>query len=126
MEKELPSYITVWNQCLSIIQDTVSSEVFSTIFEPINAVSLEKKQLTLELPSLWYKEILEEQYVDLLRTAIRKLLGNDAKLRYRVLMERGKTPDQNSSITISSTSRKAVKNPLMMPPLRFRVDSCAR
>ena len=80
MEKELPSYTTVWSQCLEIIRDTVSPEVYSTIFEPINAVSLDKKQLTLELPSLWYKEILEEQYVDLLRTAIRKLLGNDAKL----------------------------------------------
>ena len=117
MEKELPSYTTVWNQCLEIIRDTVSQEVYSTIFEPINAVSLDRKQLTLELPSLWYKEILEEQYVDLLRTAIRKLLGNDAKLRYKVLMERGKTPEQNSSVTIPSTSRKAVKNPLMMPPL---------
>jgi chromosomal replication initiator protein len=102
---------------LEIIKDTVSPEVFATIFEPINAVSLENNMLTLELPSLWYKEILEEQYVDLLRTAIRKLLGNDAKLRYKVLMERGQNPSQNASITISSASRKAVKNPLMMPPL---------
>ena len=117
MEKEIPSTISVWESCLEIIRDTVSPEVFATIFEPINAVSLENKMLTLELPSLWYKEILEEQYVDLLRTAIRKLLGNDAKLRYKVLMERGQSPAQNASITISSTSRKAVKNPLMMPPL---------
>ncbi len=117
MEKEIPSHIPIWNQCLEIIKDTVSPEVYSTIFEPINAVSLDNKQLTLELPSLWYKEILEEQYVDLLRTAIRKLLGKDAKLRYKVLMERGQNATQNASITISSTSRKAVKNPLMMPPL---------
>ena len=117
MEKELPTYTTVWNQCLEIIRDTVSPEVFSTIFEPINAVALDNKLLTLELPSLWYKEILEEQYVALLRTAIRKLLGNDAKLRYKVLVERGKNPTQNTSITIASSGRKDVKNPPMMPPL---------
>ena len=117
MEKEISSHTNVWNQCLEIIRDTVSPEVYVTIFEPINAVSLENKQLTIELPSLWYKEILEEQYVDLLRSSIRKLLGNDAKLRYKVLVERGKTPEQTSAITISSSPRKAVKNPLMMPPL---------
>ena len=117
MEKEIPSYTTVWNQCLEIIRDTVSPEVYSMIFEPINAVSLDDKLLTIELPSLWYKEILEEQYVDLLRSSIRKLLGNDAKLRYKVLVERGKTPAQTSSITISSSPRKSVKNPPMMPPL---------
>ena len=41
MEKELPTYTTVWNQCLEIIRDTVSPEVFSTIFEPINAVEFD-------------------------------------------------------------------------------------
>ena len=117
MEKELPSHTNVWNQCLEIIRDTVSPEVYVTIFEPINSVSLDNKMLTIELPSLWYKEILEEQYVDLLRSSIRKLLGNDAKLRYKVLVERGQTPDQTSTITIPSSPRKAVKNPLMMPPL---------
>ena len=63
MEKELPSYTTVWEQCLDIIRDTVSSEVFSTIFEPINAVSLDKKQLTLELPSLWIGTVPDLSYI---------------------------------------------------------------
>ena len=113
---------------MEIIRDTVSPEVYSTIFEPINSVSLENRQLTLELPSLWYKEILEEHYVDLLRTSIRKLLGNDARLRYKVLVERGKTPAENSSITITSSPRKAVKNPLMMPvsqsTIRYQKMAC--
>ncbi len=117
MKEEIPSHIETWNRCLDIIRDNVAPEVYETIFQPITAVSLDKKQLTLELPSLWYKEVLEEQYVALLRTTIRKLLGNDAKLRYKVLMERGATPEQSSSLIIPSTSRKAVKNPLMMPPM---------
>ena len=41
MEKEIPSHIPIWNQCLEIIKDTVSPEVYSTIFEPINAVALD-------------------------------------------------------------------------------------
>ena len=117
MKEEVPLHIETWNKCLDIIRDNVAPEVYETIFQPISAVSLDDKQLTLELPSLWYKEILEEQYVSLLRTSIRKLLGNGAKLRYKVLMERGKSPEKSSSMLIPSTSRKAVKNPLMMPPM---------
>ena len=109
MEKELPSHTNVWNQCLEIIRDTVSPEVYVTIFEPINSVSLDNKMLTIELPSLWYKEILEEQYVDLLRSSIRKLLGNDAKLRYKVLVERGQTPDQTS---------KDIPGPFVVPGIK--------
>lgn len=117
MKEDLPLHIDVWNRCLEIIQDTVAPEVYETIFKPIRSVSLKDKQLTLELPSPWYKEILEEQYVSLLRTALRKHLGNDAKLRYKVMMQRGTTPETSSSVYIPSSSRKAVKNPPMMPPM---------
>ena len=56
MEKELPSHTNVWNQCLEIIRDTVSPEVYVTIFEPINSVSLDNKMLTIELPSLCFQD----------------------------------------------------------------------
>ncbi|MFP4025981.1 MAG: DnaA N-terminal domain-containing protein, partial [Thiohalospira sp.] len=77
----------VWDNCLKIIKDNVPSISFRTWFEPIVPLKLNDNVLTIQVPSPFFYEYLEEQYIDILRKTLRKELGNNAKLEYSVVME---------------------------------------
>lgn len=77
----------VWNSCLKIIKDNVPSISFKTWFEPIVPFKIEKNILTIQVPSPFFYEYLEEQYIDILRKTLRKELGVNAKLEYNVIMD---------------------------------------
>ena len=96
----------VWDECLSIIQDNVRRQSFKTWFEPLTAQSLEKedglKKLTVQLPSRFYYEWLEEHYFSLLRKTITKVLGDNGRLFYDVVIEQEnpETPDEGASMEL--------------------------
>jgi chromosomal replication initiator protein len=60
----------VWNNCLNVIKDNVPSISFRTWFEPIVPLKLENDILTIQVPSPFFYEYLEEQYIDILRKVI--------------------------------------------------------
>ena len=62
----------VWNNCLSYIKDNINEESFKTWFLPIKVVKLKDKILTIEVPSKFFYEWIEENYIDLLTSAIKK------------------------------------------------------
>ena len=82
----------VWNQCLDIIRDNISRQSFKTWFEPLKAVRLEadsdQLKLTVQLPSRFYYEWLEEHYFSLLRKTITKVLGPKGRLYYNIVIEK--------------------------------------
>src|SRR5690242_4453487 len=84
MEK---NFETIWKKCLQIIKDNVSAQSFKTWFVPIRPVRLEDKVLTIEVPSQFFYEWLEEHYIAHLRKTIRNQLGNDGRLEYSIVME---------------------------------------
>ena len=103
-------YKIVWNNCLSVIKDTLHSEqLFRTWFEPIVPLQLEDNVLTIQVPSHFFYEWLEEHYIDLLRKTIRRELGSAGQLRYTVIMEQSISGDQ-SKVLLPSGGRKAVHN----------------
>jgi len=71
-------HLAVWNNCLDIIKDNISSQAFKTWFYPIKPVRLENKVLTIQVPSQFFYEWLEEHYIQLLSKTIHKELGPDA------------------------------------------------
>ncbi len=75
-----------WNNCLEIIRDNIDSQAYSTWFEPIRAKSLELNNLTVQIPSQWYQEWIEEHYYMLLDKTIKRVLGDDAKLFYETVV----------------------------------------
>ncbi len=76
-----------WERCLSIIRDNVNWRTYQTWFAPIRAVALTNQILTLQVPSQFFYEWLEEHYVALLGRTIKRVLGKDGGLEYRILME---------------------------------------
>lgn len=76
----------IWAQCLCIIRDNLPEGVFSTWFSPIEPYKFEGKTLTIKVPSPFYYEYIEEHFFDLLKHTLVRVIGQEAKLVYSVLM----------------------------------------
>ncbi len=69
MQKDFNS---VWENCLQVIKDNVSLQSYKTWFEPIKPVKLKSKVLTIQVPSQFFYEWLEEHYVSILKKLSKK------------------------------------------------------
>jgi chromosomal replication initiator protein len=95
--------VAVWNECLNVIRDVVPEQSYKTWFMPIKPVSLAEKILTIQVPTRFFYEWLEEHYVGVLKKAIDKAIGNDARLEYILAVEKERFPE---SITKLGTQNK--------------------
>ena len=71
---------TIWNACLKVIKDNIPLQAFKTWFDPIIPVKLENNILTIQVPSHFFYEWLEEHYITLLSKVIKKEIGNEGQL----------------------------------------------
>ena len=78
---------SVWENCLIYIKDNIQDQAYKTWFEPIVPVKLENKVLSIQVPSKFFYEWLEEHYVKLLKSCLLREMGNDARLVYIIKME---------------------------------------
>ena len=60
-------HIEVWTRCLEILRDNLNEETFKTWFGPIKPISLDEQRLTIEVPSDFWREYIEEHFIGLLR-----------------------------------------------------------
>jgi len=109
----------VWEACLEIIRDNVNRRSYKTWFEPIKPVSLSEEgdqiKLTVELPSRFYYEWLEEHYYSLLRKTITKVLGPKGRLFYKIVIEK---EDPESGFEGTSVNMPAHPPETTPPPPR--------
>lgn len=131
---------TVWENCLSFIQDNITPQAYKTWFDPIKAVKLTDNSLSIQVPSKFFYEWLEEHYVKLLKVSLTKELGDKAKLVYVIKMENTYGNKQPFTEKIPSSQRTNVssqeidvpvknkspelKNPFIIPGIRnVKIDS---
>jgi chromosomal replication initiator protein len=108
----------VWNNCLNVIKDNVPSISFRTWFEPIVPLKLDNDILTIQVPSPFFYEYLEEQYIDILRKVIKKELGPEAKLEYNVVMQNNSYNNSKPyTVKFPAKSTKEIKNTPVTVPL---------
>ena len=124
----------IWENCLRIIKDNVPYISYRTWFEPIVPIRLEKDILTIQVPSPFFYEYLEEQFIDILRKTLRKELGASAKLEYSVVVDNNlnannkpytvKLPTnqnnnlKNRPVTASFQDENTIKNPFVIPGIQ--------
>ena len=72
---------SVWSECLDLIKEQVLPRTFKTWFAPIRALSFKDDVLTIQVPSQYVYECLEEHFVDILRKAVRTAIGPNANIR---------------------------------------------
>ena len=76
-----------WKNCLSFIKDNIQPQAYKTWFEPIKPLKLSDNALSIQVPSKFFYEWLEEHYIKLLKIALTKELGESARLVYVIKME---------------------------------------
>ncbi len=130
----------VWQDCLLIIRENTNVQKFKSWFEPIKPVKLENDTLTIQVPTHFWYEWLEEQYYNLLRSTITRVMGPNGKLEYSIVVEKSEKPDQQLSMNmpqrpvgpikaqdLTSYVNQApveIKNPFVIPGLKkVKVDS---
>jgi chromosomal replication initiator protein len=114
----------VWENCLKIIKDNVPTQSFKTWFEPIKALKLDGSVLTIQVPSLFFYEWLEEHYVNLLRKTIKHELGTDARLEYNIVVDNATANSKAQTINIPASPNGELKNPSV--PIPVTVPSSIR
>ncbi|NNM17877.1 MAG: chromosomal replication initiator protein DnaA, partial [Croceitalea sp.] len=131
---------SVWNNCLAFIEDNIQPQAFKTWFVPIKPVRLTDKALSIQVPSKFFYEWLEEHYVKLLKVALRKELGANAKLVYIIKMENKYGNNEPFTEKIPSSNRAAMapqeldvpitsknpelRNPFVIPGIRnIKIES---
>ncbi len=104
-------YISVWEECLRIIEQNIEPQQYSTWFGPLRPVSLVDSTLTLEVPSDYYRNYIESAFLDLLSRTLHRVLGPDAKLKYRLRPVQGQ-----QSVTVTGLGGKISRNkPIAIP-----------
>ncbi len=114
-------YEKVWTGCLAVIRDNISQNAYNTWFAPIRPVRLNKNILTLQVPSQFFYEWLEEHYIDLLKKTIKKELGPNGRLEYSIVMDNTCHANQPQPFTVHAPTlnKKALKNPPISMPVEM-------
>jgi chromosomal replication initiator protein len=107
----------VWENCLAFIKDNIQSQAYKTWFEPIIPKKLSDNSLSIQVPSKFFYEWLEEHYVKILKTALIKELGKDARLIYIIKMENSFGNKIPFTEKIPSTNRSSLKTQNVDAPL---------
>lgn len=118
----------VWDKCLQFLRDNnLPPSSYSTWFEPIKPVSLVDSTLTISVPTRFFPEYIDANFIDILRAALKKNIGPEAKLRYKVKVVKDDTitippaslqkiPDQ--TIKIPNDKIQKIQDPYVIPGLK--------
>ncbi|HPE86781.1 MAG TPA: chromosomal replication initiator protein DnaA [Bacteroidales bacterium] len=117
----------VWDNCLSVIKDNINYESFKTWFAPIKPVKLAQNVLTIQVPSQFFYEWLEEHFINLLRKVIRAELGPNGRLEYDIVIDSSYMQDTNPlTIKMPTTNKKDTQNPSVSMPIDINRGGAAR
>lgn len=94
-----------WQQCLTILRDNLTASAYQTWFAPIVPLSYVNDVLILQVQSQFIAQYIEENYISLLSTAIRRVFGQQTCLEYRVLID--STSGAGSTIPSSGSKKPA-------------------
>ena len=86
----------IWQKCLQFMRDNLNAaednsdlkkleKSFDLLFDKVQPISLVDNNLTLMVPSDFYKEYIEDNYLSLLSAALKKNIGKGVKLWYSVM-----------------------------------------
>lgn len=99
---------TKWNECLEIFRDIVSKNTFDTWFAEIKPLKFENETLTIQVKSNFVYEFIEENFLDLLRSTIYKVMGHGTKLIYNILTD--KENDLSMEVSGDNISKQGTCN----------------
>ena len=89
---------------------------FDLLFDNVQPVSLVNNNLTLLVPSDFYKEYIEDNYLSLLSAALKKNLGKGVKLWYSVMENKPSGQEKPITMNVKGKSIATPKVQETLPP----------
>jgi len=118
-------HIDVWNNCLNIISQIIEPQPFNTWFKKIRPVSLVESELTVEVPSNFFREYLEDTFLDVIKMTLKRVIGANARLVYIVKPVQNQSymtlplgagaPPTNKTISVGTYQPSTNPGPLVFP-----------
>ena len=115
---------SIWGNCLKLIKNEINEQSFNTWFKPIVPLKLSEASLTIQVPSQFFYEWLEEHYVTVLRKAIHQELGATGKLEYSIVVDKGGQVNKPQVVKLPSgrgSSNNTINKPAITPSNPFEI-----
>ncbi len=124
IEPALSASEDIWLSCLSQLREQVNPLTFRTWFEPLKAVRYEDGLLTIEVPSTYFYEWIEEHFSALIQSALQDVVGSQARLQYAVKVQKQEQisrplPVMPPSITATASAPVPVLSPNLNQKFTF-------
>jgi chromosomal replication initiator protein len=113
----------VWENCLKVIKDNINYQSYKTWFSPIKPMKLDDSVLTIQVPSQFFYEWLEEHYINLLKRTIKQELGPLGRLEYSIIMESPNDTRNPYTIQMPASNKSALRNPSVNMPIDINKGS---
>jgi chromosomal replication initiator protein len=124
------THAELWERCLAIIKDNIPETTYKTWFVPVIPLKYENRILTLQVPSQFFYEFIEDKFIDLLRATLYKVIGEGTRLMYNVMVDKSSKTTVNlegsnrSTIVVPSRLRGGNKAPnILQAPTAQDLDS---
>jgi chromosomal replication initiator protein len=112
-------HLALWDNCLHLIRQNVTEQIFKTWFEPIVFESYDEQQKTVlvQVPSPYVYEYLEQHYVRLMAWALVNSFKENVRLTYRLMVDKENKKEvewqgeRPVDISTSQTTKRANKAP---------------
>ncbi|AXI24053.1 chromosomal replication initiator protein DnaA [Cardinium endosymbiont of Sogatella furcifera] len=106
----------IWDKCLLYIQGQISEQTYKTWFSPIMAKDFKDGILTIQVPSQFFYEWLEEHHLPLLKQAVLQEIGPHGKLAYAVVIDKGNKKQKPLMVNLPTYPGPAPKGVPAIPP----------
>ncbi len=121
--------VMIWDRCLQFMRDNLNAaedntdlkkleNSFDLLFDKVQPISLVNNNLTLLVPSDFYKEYIEDNYLSLLSAALKKNIGKGVKLWYSVMENKPSGKEKPITMNVKGISTQQPKIQEARPVLK--------
>lgn len=92
------SHQALWDNCLRLIRQNVTEQIYKTWFEPIvfESYNEQEKTMLVQVPSMFFYEYLEQNYVRLMGWALANSFHANVRLTYRIVTDKAHNITQDA------------------------------
>lgn len=116
---------------MRIFEQVVEPAKFNTWFKPIRPVSMVDSTITVEVPTDFFREYLEEMFIDVIWKTLKRVIGADARLTYMVKPVKAQpamrfpaaetAEAQNRPVNITSYNPASNPGPFVYPGIQQKI-----
>ncbi len=106
---------TLWGHCLRIIRDNVDESVYTAWFSSIIPLRWAENELTVQVPSQFFYEWLEEHYYTLIQRTLSQIFGAKARLKYQVVVDKSSLSSEKRTIQLPAFRQQSAARQNALP-----------